>query len=170
VATKDAGFTAKGIPYQMKFTDDLGNAHVRYAEWPDIISRFFGSHNTNNKHNQCHQAESALKKHWQTQNAFFHLHTTIGVNVGDCYLLADHHRILNYRIPGKEYKISIIYFARILAHRLICNVDSLISLYIPLPQEFRSFLADGNSDPYSISILAPESTSTLTAGEKIFCP
>ncbi len=46
VATKDAGSTAKGTPYQMKFTDDWGNIHIRDVDWPDIISRFFQSSNT----------------------------------------------------------------------------------------------------------------------------
>jgi hypothetical protein len=112
VATKDAGSAAKGTPYQMKFTDDWGNIHIRDVDSPDIISRFFESSNTIDKHNQCHPAELALEKHWQTQNPFFHLHTTIiGMNVVDCYFLADHHQIINHRIPDKEYKMTIIIFA-----------------------------------------------------------
>ncbi len=82
VATKDAGSTVKGTPYQMKFTDDWGNTHIRDVDQPDITSRFFESSNTIDKNNQCCQAELALEKHWQTQNAFFCLHTTIiGMNI-----------------------------------------------------------------------------------------
>jgi len=99
VATKDAGSMAKGNPYQMKFTDDWGNVHVRDVERPDIISRFFENSNTIDKHNQCCQSELALEKRWQTQNPFFRLFTTIiGINVVDCYLLADHHKLINHRV------------------------------------------------------------------------
>ena len=168
VATKDAGSTAKGTPYQMKFTDDWGNIHIRDVDRPDIISRFFQSSNTIDKHNQCRQAELALEKRWQTQNPFFRLHTTIiGMNVVDCYFLADHHRIINHRIPDKEYKMTIINFAGFLAHQLISNVDSLLSLYSPTPQELRSLLADSLGAPNSVSILTPESTSTLTGGDNV---
>jgi len=142
VATKDAGSTAKGNPYQMKFTDDWGNVHVRDVERPDIISRFFENSNTIDKHNQCHQSELALEKCWQTQNPFFRLFTTIiGINVVDCYLLADHHKLMNHWVPDKEYKMTIINFAGVSAHQLICNVDSLLSLYSPTSQELRSLLS-----------------------------
>ncbi len=171
VVTKDVGSTAKGTPYQMKFTDDWGNIQIRDVDQPDIISRFFESSNTIDKHNQCHQAELALEKHWQMQNAFFHLHTAIiGMNIVDCYRLADCHKIINHRIPNKEYKMMIINFAGYLVYQLICNVDFLLSLYSPTPQELRSLLSDGNGAPNSISILPPESTSTITGGIKLFCP
>ncbi len=85
----------------------------------------------------------------------------------DCYFLADHHRIINHRIADKEYKMTIINFAGYLVYQLICNVDSLLSLYSPSPQELRSLLADGNNAPVSVSILTPESTSTLTGGNKV---
>jgi hypothetical protein len=32
VATKDSGTTAKGTPYEMKYTNDWGNVHVRYVD------------------------------------------------------------------------------------------------------------------------------------------
>ncbi len=57
VATKDAGSTTKGKPYQMKYTDDWGNIHIRDVCWPDIISKFFESSNMIDKHNQAHQAD-----------------------------------------------------------------------------------------------------------------
>ncbi len=82
------------------------------------------------------------------------------MNVVDCYFLADHHQIINHQIPDKEYK-------GFLAHQLFCNVDSLLSLYSPTPQELRYLLADGNSAPISVSILTPESTSTLIGGDKV---
>jgi hypothetical protein len=168
VATKDAGTTRKGNPYQMKFTDDWGNVHIRDVDRPDIISKFFESSNSIDKHNQCRQSELALEKRWQTQNPLFRLYTTIiGMNVVDCYLLADHHKLINHRIPDKEYKMTMITFAGILAHQLICNVNSLLSLYSPMSQELRSLLADSSTAPNTVSILTPESTSTITEGDRV---
>jgi len=70
-------------------------------------------------------------------------------------------------VPDKEYKMTIINFAGILAHQLICNVDSLLSLYSPMSQELRSLLADSYPAPNTVSILTPESTSTITEGDKV---
>ncbi len=87
----------------MKFTNDWGNVNIRDVERPHIISRLFENSNTIDKHDQFHQLELALEKRLQTQNPFFCLHTTIIVmNMVDCYLLANHHRIINHRIPDKE--------------------------------------------------------------------
>ena len=41
VATKDAGSTTNGTPYEMKYTDDWGNVNIRYVDRPEIISKFF---------------------------------------------------------------------------------------------------------------------------------
>jgi len=89
------------------------------------------------------------------------------MNVVDCYLLADHHKLINHRIPDKEYKMTMITFAGILAHQLICNVNSLLSLYSPMSQELRSLLADSSTAPNTVSILTPESTSTITEGDRV---
>jgi hypothetical protein len=84
VATKGSGTTAKGTPYEMKYTDDWGNVHVRYVDRPDIISKFFEKSNMIDKHNQVRQSELGLEKCWLTQNPYFCLHTTIlGFNVVD---------------------------------------------------------------------------------------
>ena len=42
VATKDAGSTRVGSPYEMKKTDDWGNVHYWNVERPDILSKCFG--------------------------------------------------------------------------------------------------------------------------------
>ncbi len=139
VATKDAGSTSKDDPYHMKYTNDWGNGHIHDVDRPDLISKFFESSNIIDKHNQAGQAELALKKHWLTKNPYFRLHTTlIGMNVVDCYKLADHHKLINHRIPDKDYKMMITCFAGILANQLMTNVDSLLSFYSTLPQELRS--------------------------------
>jgi hypothetical protein len=139
VATKDSGRTTNGNPYEMKYTDDWGNVHVRYVDRPEIISKFFERSNMIDKHNQLRQFELALEKRWLTQNPFFRLHTTIlGFNVVDCYKLAEHHGIINYRLPNKEYKMTMTQFAGVLANQLINNVDRILSMFNTTSQEIRS--------------------------------
>jgi hypothetical protein len=169
VATKNAGSTRSGAPYRMKYTDDWGNIHSRDVERPAILSQFFECSNAIDKHNQARQAELALEKHWLTQNPFFRLHTTlIGINVVDCYKLADHHKFINHRIPDKEYKMTITSFAGFLAYQLICNVSSLLSFYNPVPQELISLGCTGTPAEVTVSYQSPESASSLTSGDKIF--
>jgi hypothetical protein len=59
VTTKDAGSTKKGNPYNMKYTDDWGNIHIREVDRPDAISKFFESSNMIDKHNHLRQSELA---------------------------------------------------------------------------------------------------------------
>ena len=169
VATKNAGSTSKGNPYRMKYTDDWGNIHIRDVDRPDLISKFFEFSNIIDKHNQARQAELALEKRWLTQNPYFRLHTTIiGLNVVDCYKLADHHKMINHRIPDNDYKMTMTCFAGILANQLITNVDSLLSFYSPLPQELRSLTNGTTPAVISISNQTPETASTITSGEMLF--
>jgi hypothetical protein len=156
VATKDAGCTSKGEPYRMKYTDDWGNVHIRDVDRPDLISKFFEARNIIDKHNQAQRAELALEKHWLTQNPYFCLHTTIiGMNVVDCYKLADHHKIINHQIPDKEYKMTT-------------NVDSLLSFNNPLSQELRSLIDGTTPAVIFVSNQTPETTSSITSAKKVF--
>ncbi len=59
-------------------------------------------------------------------------------------------------------------FAGILANQLMTNVDSLLSFYSPLPQELRSLTNGTTPAVISVSNQTPETTSTITGGEKIF--
>ncbi len=77
VATNVAGSTSKGDLHHMKYTNDWSNVHIPDVDRPDIIYKFFEISNMIDKHNQAHQAELALEKHWLTQNPFFQLHTTL---------------------------------------------------------------------------------------------
>ena len=87
------------------------------------------------KHNQSRQADLALEKHWLTQNPYFRLHTTmIRINVVDCYKLADHLKIINFRME-KEKKMTIMHFVGYLTKQLISDVSSLLSFDSPMPQE-----------------------------------
>ena len=102
VEMNDAGSTRVGSPYEM--------------ECPDILSKFFKASNIIDKYNQG--TDLALEKHWLTQNPYFQLHTTIiGINVVDCYKLAEHHMIINFRMD-KEKKMSISHFAGYLTNSL----------------------------------------------------
>jgi Transposase IS4 len=164
VATKDAGTTKKGNSYEMKYTDDWGNVHVRYVDRPEIISKFFERSNMIDKHNQVRQSELALEKRWLTQNPYFRLHTTIlGFTVVDCYKLAEHHDIINHRLPHNEFKMTMTSFAGVLANQLINNVDRLLSFFSPMSQELRSLtetpanITVSNESQESIS-----TTSTIT--------
>ena len=153
----------------MKYTDDWGNVHIRDVDRPDLISNFFEARNIIDKHNQAQRAELALEKHWLTQNPYFCLHTTIiGMNVVDCYNLANHHKIINHQIPDKEYKMTITTFAGILANKLITNVDSHLSFYNPLSQELRSLIDGTTPAVISVSNQTPETTSSITSGKKVF--
>jgi hypothetical protein len=139
LATKDAGTTSKGTTYEMKYTDDWGNVNIRYVDRPEIISKFFERSNMIDRHNQVRQSELGLEKRWLIQNPYFCLHTTIlRFNVVDCYKLAEHHNIINHRLPTKEYKMTMTLFAGVLANQLINNVDRLLSIYSPTSQELRS--------------------------------
>ncbi len=51
IATADAGSTAPGKLYEMKYTDDHGNICVSLVECPDIVSKFSLDSNTIDKHN-----------------------------------------------------------------------------------------------------------------------
>jgi hypothetical protein len=62
VATKDAGTTAKGTPYEMKYTDDLGNVKICYVDCPEITSKNFEHSNMIDQRNQVPQSELALEK------------------------------------------------------------------------------------------------------------
>jgi hypothetical protein len=68
IQTKNAGSTAEGLPYQMKYTDDYGNVHERQMERPDVISKFYASSNVIDCHNQLHQDLLALEEKWVTHD------------------------------------------------------------------------------------------------------
>jgi len=169
VATKNAGSTKKGSPYEMKVTDDYGNVHVRDVDRPDIISNFFQSSNTIDRHNQARQFELALEKRWLTKDCFFRLFTTIiGFNVVDCYRLADHHGLINHRIPDSDYKMTMVTFAGFLSYQLLTNVELLLSFYNPTANEVRSLTNSSINQANTVTVQTPETLSTLTPQDQIF--
>jgi hypothetical protein len=85
VATKTAGSTRAGEPYEMKFNDDFGNVVIHQVERPEVISEFFKCSNTIDKHNQSRQASLALEKRWLTHDPYFHLLTTL-IGMANCCL------------------------------------------------------------------------------------
>jgi hypothetical protein len=128
ILTENSGKTEAGTPYKMKYTDTYGNVCVRGVERPDVISKFFQTSNIIDTHNQLWQDLLRLETKWRTRSAYFCLATTlIGINVTDCFLLAGHHKVINYSsnygADGK--KISIQRFAGMLCHQLIHSAKSL---------------------------------------------
>ena len=83
VATKNAGSTRAGEPYEMKFTDDFGNVVAREVERPEILSEFFKYSNKIDVHNQKRQSNLKLEKRWLTKDSYFRLFTTL-VGKADC--------------------------------------------------------------------------------------
>jgi len=83
VATKNAGSTRAGEPYEMKFTDDFGNVVAREVERPEILSDFFKYSNKIDVHNQKRQSNLKLEKRWLTKDPYFRLFTTL-VGKADC--------------------------------------------------------------------------------------
>jgi hypothetical protein len=80
----------------MRYTDGFGNLCTRDVERPDVISTFFQDSNVIDAHNQCLQHNLALEKKWLTKDAYFMLATMlIGINMVDCYRLADFHQFIN---------------------------------------------------------------------------
>ncbi len=77
VATKNAGSTRPGKPYEMKFNDAFGNVVQHLVECPEILSDFFEKSNSIDKHNQLQQGDLAFEKRWLTQVPYFRLHTAI---------------------------------------------------------------------------------------------
>jgi hypothetical protein len=123
VATRNAGSTALGEPYHMKYTDNYGNVCTRYIDRPQIVSNFFGSSNVIDTHNQLRQNCIRLEKKWITRDPYFRLSTTMtGINVTDAYLLANFHKVINCSAvtdDDETEKIGIKRFAGILAFQLI---------------------------------------------------
>jgi hypothetical protein len=63
IMSENAGSTACDEPYQMKFSDDNGNVHVRNAPHPEVISDYFKESNcVDIVHNQLQQNAVKLEK------------------------------------------------------------------------------------------------------------
>ncbi len=75
VAKKNAGSTLTGEPNQARFIDDFQNLLSRPVDRPELVSKYFLRSNGIDKHNQAHQFELKLEKHWRTQNVWFQLVT-----------------------------------------------------------------------------------------------
>ena len=122
VATKNAGSTREGEPYETKFTDGHGNVYVRLVSRPALISSFFNKSNCVDRHNQARQYELALKKKWETRDTFFRLRTTmIGLNTVDTWKLSKHPLLFSkFQIKHKvEAGMTCSLFTGILAKQLL---------------------------------------------------
>jgi hypothetical protein len=156
VCTRNAGSTAKGAEYVMKYTDGYGNICTHLVDCPDLIAKFFASSNVIDTHNQLRQFLLALEKKWLTQNAYFHLASTyLGINVVDTYHLANNHRIINVA-ANDEKKMSLCTFAGILANQLITQAEQL-------SMEPSAQFKDDNETLPTISVTEKSPTSRLSS-------
>jgi hypothetical protein len=111
---RDAGSTRPGAPYEMKYGDDYGNVCIRLIDRPDVISRFFKDSNIIDMHNQVRQDELGLEKSWVSTDGYFRNATTlIGINVVDCWKLAQYHKVV------RQDEMSIVRFAGVLGKQLV---------------------------------------------------
>ena len=87
IATKGAGHTTKGSPYEAKYPDAYHNQVIRDIPRPEVVSIYYGGSNEVDVHNQERQSELRLEKHWKTTDGFFRIATTmIGICVTDTWL------------------------------------------------------------------------------------
>ena len=150
VATENAGSTAKGDSYIMKYTDSYGNICTRLVDRPDLISKFFATSNTIDTHNQLRQFNLALEKKWLTKNPYFRLSTTLlGINVVDTYHLSSWHGVINYSRKDDK-KLSVCTFAGILSYQLIHQRERLSRSGEPI------FLNDSNALPQGTTVVTTE--------------
>ena len=92
VCTGGAGSTAPGQPYEMKWSDDHGNIHVRNVQRPAVLSKFFKYINGVDIHNHLRQSCLKLEKKWITMDCWFRLTTTLlGMSVVDTFRLCQFH-------------------------------------------------------------------------------
>ena len=102
VSTEQAASTTDGTPYEMKWTDEYSNVHIRTVPRPELVSFFFEHVNAVDVHNHLRQHCLKLEKKWVTHNPYFRLATTLtGMNVVDTYRLARFHSLL----PSSRFKI-----------------------------------------------------------------
>jgi hypothetical protein len=129
VATKDAGTTKLGDPYNAKFPDQHGNVKVQEVDRPAIVSTYFQASNKVDRHNHVRQYLLKLEKLWVTENPWFRIVTTIiGMTVVDAWLLVNHQS----KNTGLK-KLGIVDFADSMAHDLIHNkaTKGRGSIFIP---------------------------------------
>ena len=118
IATKGAGHTENGQPYEAKWKDDNGNTRSRDVPRPEIISKYFNRSNGIDVHNQSRQGDLHLEKNWITADVFFRIVTTLfALTITDvwkvyCFHLANNHR---------HKKMKIIDFVKILSRDLVEN-------------------------------------------------
>jgi hypothetical protein len=145
LATKNAGSTKPGKPYQAKFSDSVGNVCVRDVVRPAIIADYFSDSNIIDSHNHVRQGELKLEKHWVTKDCWFRLDTTlIGMTVTDAW------KALTHGTADKKLQsLSIIQFADRIAYDCINNKrpnDAPTSLALHLE------IADDTNHPSTVVV------------------
>ena len=137
VISANAGSTENSKkPYEMKWTDNVGNVNVRMVERPEVISFYFEHCNIVDVHNHFRQYCLKLEKKWITFDPYFRLFTTlVGINVVDTYYVAKYHNLLpqgrklNIISPFKDCdgvnELSMQNFAGLLSTQLLYKAHNL---------------------------------------------
>lgn len=101
VATRGAGITTPGQPYQQRFSDVHGNLVTREISRPAVVSDYFGVSPRVDNHNQSRQDDLALEELWQTHDCWFRLHCTFqGVLATDCWKACRMHCAQGHPLQG----------------------------------------------------------------------
>ena len=146
VCTSGAGSTGPGEPYEMKWSDDHGNIHIRNVSRPAVISRFFKHSNSVDVHNHLRQYCLKLEKKWVTVDCWFRLTTTLmGISAVDAFRLAKFHNFLpcgrinnvvkNDIEDDGTNELSMKRFSGILANQLLYKAYNLNSNFVNLGYE-----------------------------------
>ena len=118
IATKGAGHTEAGKPYEAKWKDENGNTRSRDVFRPEVIAKYFVRSNGIDVHNQTRQGDLRLEKHWVTNDGFFRIATTLfGLTVTDAWKGYTFHLSANHR----HKKQGILEFASVLCRDLLEN-------------------------------------------------
>eukprot|EP00978_Attheya_sp_CCMP212_P038794 scaffold195902_cov98-Attheya_sp.AAC.1 len=124
IATKGAGHTEPGEPYEARWTDKHRNTHCRLIARPSVISGYFIRSNCIDKHNHTRQGELKLEKKWVTMDGYFRIFTTVlGITVIDSWKAYQHH--IHARNTDKN--MLVLDFAERLSNEMLMNSFSTLS-------------------------------------------
>jgi len=118
ISTYNAGSMIPSSYYEATWLDNNGNTMCHQIPHLQIISKYFQHSNAIDKHNHVCQFLLQLKKHWITEDGYFHIKTMFfGMGVTNCWKEYRFH-LGNWH---QHKNISIDAFVDLLCHDLICN-------------------------------------------------
>lgn len=92
IATKGAGHTQAGVPYEARWKDQNKNTMSRKIYRPEIVSKYYAHCNKIDIHNQSRQFDLRLEKQMITHDGYLRIITTImGITIVDAWKGYRHH-------------------------------------------------------------------------------